>query len=509
MVDAKYSFGSFVLDPRTGILTRDGEPLSIGQRGVALLTALIEARGEAVSKDTLFERGWPGLTVEEANLSVQIAALRKVLGRTENGAEWIATVPRFGYRFLRTLARGDDYLSEPKRPVIAVLPFRDPSGAGDSAYFAEGVVEGIVAALSRFRGLSVTPSLTSAAALARNSSPGDIAATLGVRYLLQGSVLRSGERVRVSAHLLDAPAASQLWAERFEGVVADLFDLEDRVTEAIVGLVEPAISRAEIERARRKRPESLDAYDLYLRALPLFRTIEPTARAEAIRLLEQCVRLDPDFAAGLAQAAWAYERQDTFGTGMSDTERRRSLELAERAAELGHDDPQVVAISALILIIIGGQRERGLAMLAEARLANPNNPTVLSLFAFCNVLVGDLELGRQTFLKAYEISPAALVNYEILLGISCSHIFSKEFEAGVEWALRSIAANGEWLASWYTLAAAYGHLGQVEKAKRAVERVLALAPYLRMSHFERLDRRPNHERYRVLADGLRRAGLPD
>jgi len=509
MVGAKYSFGSFVLDPLTGMLTRHGEPLSIGQRGAALLAALIEARGEPVSKDMLFERGWPGRTVEEANLSVQIAALRKLLGRTDNGAEWIATVPRFGYRFLQTPTRGNDHLSEPTRPVIAVLPFRGPSGAADSAYLAEGVVEGIIAALSRFRGLSVTPALTAAAALAHDASPGDIAATLGVRYLLQGSVFRSGQRVRVSVHLLDAPEAAQLWSERFEGVVADLFDFEDRVTEAIVGLVEPAISRAEIKRARRKRPESLDAYDLYLRALPLFRSVEPSARAEAIRLLEDCVRLDPGFAAGLAQAAWAYERQDTFGTGMSDTERRRSLELAERAAELGHDDPQVTAISALILLILGGQRERCLAMLGEARLANPNNPTVLSLFAFCHVLAGDLELGKQAFLKAYEMSPAALVNYEILLGISYAHIFSGEFEAAVEWALRSIAANGEWLASWYTLAAAYDYLGQVDKARQAVERLLALAPGLSLSHFDRLDRRPHHERYHILGEGLRKAGLPN
>lgn len=506
-MERRHAFGPFLLDVSTGTLSREGKALNVGQRGVALLATLLEAGGEPVSKDELLAKGWPGVIVEEANLSVQIAALRKMLGATETGADWIATVPRFGYRFLRQ----PGILNVPEhptalRPTLAVLPLEDLSHDPSSTYVADGLYEGIVAALSRFRGFAVaTPS---ADFPDRSRSLRDIANSLEVRYLLQGTIQRSGERIRVTVHLHDAPAGVQLWAERFDGTLADIFDLEDRVAEAVVGLVEPAISRAEIERARRKRPDSLDAYDHYLRALPLFRSIEPQARTEAIRLLEECVRLDAHFAPGLAYAAWAYERQDTFGTGMSDSERGRALALAEAAAEQGHDDPQVIAIAALILLMLGGEQQRGLAMLREANLANPNHPTVLSLFAFCNIVTGDLDLGRETFLRAIELSPASLVNFELLAGVASADLMRGEFEQAVEWSLRAIAANGEWLGAWWNLAASYGHLGKAVEAQQAVERMLELAPFIRVSHIERLRTGRSQPRWAMLVDGLAKAGLP-
>lgn len=507
MGERRYTFGPFVLDPVAGTLSRDGEPVSVGQRGIALLTALLEAEGEPVSKDDLLARGWPGLIVEEANLSVQVAALRKLVGQAESGAEWIATVPRFGYRFLRA-APSSPATPEPGRPVLAVLPFDNLSSDADSAYFAEGIVEGIITALSRFRSFAVAPPSATFAWRTRAVDAREISASLGVRYLLQGSVQRATERARVTVRLLDAPAALQLWADRFDGEISGLFDLEDRIAASVAGLVEPAVSRAEIERARRKRPESLDAYDLYLRALPLFRTIQPAARAEAIRLLEACVALDPHFAAGLAQAAWAYERQDTFGTGMTDAERQRALTLAETAAEEGHDDPQVVAIAALILLMLGFQRRRGLAMLRDAHAANPNNPTVASLYAFCNVMAGDLELGREAFLQVIEISPAALVNYELLLGVATADLFRGDYASAAEWCLRALAANGEWLGSWWTLAAIHGHSGDRAAARLAVDRVLALAPHMRVAHLARLAPR-FEDRWNIMVEGARKAGLPD
>lgn len=505
MTERLRAFGSFVLDPLTGTLSREGVPLSIGQRGVALLTALLDAGGEPVSKDDLLARGWPGMIVEEANLSVQIAALRKVLGQTANGSEWIVTVPRYGYKFLRdSVARTQ--LEQQSRPLVAVLPFNDLSRDPGSNYIAEGLHEGVVAALSRFRGFAVA---TPAAGLLPEKRPlRDDATALGVPYLLQGTVQRSSERIRVTVHLHDTQAGVQLWAERFEGTLADTFDLEDRVAESIVGLVEPAISRAEIERARRKRPDSLDAYDLYLRALPLFRSVDPNVRAETVRLLEECVRLDPHFAPGLAYAAWAYERQDTFGDGMTETERKRALALAEAATERGHDDPEVVAIAALVLLMLGGQQQRGLAMLGDAHLANPNHPTVLSLYAFCNVVVGDMEVGRETFLRAIEIAPAALVNFELFEGVATADLIRGDLEGSVKWGLRAIAANGEWLGSWWTLAAAYGHLGKEIEAKQAIERTLSLAPFIRLSHIDRLCTGRSQPRWTMLVEGLRKAGLP-
>lgn len=504
MSEARHTFGRFGLEEASGTLFRDGEPLNIGKRGAALLTALIEADGNPVSKDNLLSAGWPNQIVDEANLSVQIAALRKVLGQNESGADWIATVPRFGYRFLRGVSTAS-IATEPLRPVLGVWQSEGLADAS-SGYFAHGVVDGIVAALSRFREFAVTAPRTTA--LGENGATiQQIAANLGVRYLLRCAAQQAGDRFRISVHLLDGQSALELWAKRFDGTISEVFDFEDRIAESVAGFVGPAISRAEIERARRKRPDNLDAYDLYLRALPLFRTIEPAARSEAIRLLEECVRLDPHFAAGLAQAAWAYERKETFGDGMSESERLRALALANAAAEEGHDDPQVMAISAHVLLLIGGERERGLAMVHDAYAANPNNAVVMPLYAFCQVFVGDLEVGLSTFLRALDVSPAAFMTYEYLEGISLAHLLKREFEEAAQWALRSIAVNAQWPAPWWNLASAYGHLGRRAEAEDAIKRLLVMAPTHRLSHFERIQSR-YESRYRVFVEGIKKAGLP-
>ncbi|WP_084683223.1 winged helix-turn-helix domain-containing tetratricopeptide repeat protein [Neorhizobium vignae] len=506
MTQPRDAFGPFVLDRAAGLVRRDGEAIGLGQRGIALLEALLSADGQAVSKDDLLARAWPGLIVEEANLTVQIATLRKALGKAPNGLEWIATVPRIGYRLPHT------HSPEPPpravRPTMAVLPFGNLSSDGAYQYFADGMVEDIIVALSRFRTFAVVARNSSFAYKDRNAPIREIAVSLGVRYILQGSVRRHGDRLRVAVQLVDADTDTHLWVDRFDGDMSSLFDFQDRITDAVVGLVEPEVRKAEIERARRKHPDSLDAYDLYLRALPHFRGATTAVRAEAIRLLEQAVQLDPGFATGLAHAAWAYERNETFGSGLSEAERQRCLQLAETAFETGYDDPQVVAICALVFTNVGHDRQRSLAMLRDARNANPNNPTVLSLFAFLNVMAGDIETGRETFLRAMHIAPGALENYEIMVGVGIAHLFKGEFERAVEWASRSLAVNNEWLGSYWTLAAAYAHLGRVEQAQATIAKLRAKAPLMRLHDLER--HRPRYaERYEIMIDGVRKAGLPD
>ena len=499
-------FGPFVFDPAAGELRRDGVLVpGLGRRGTALLATLLAAKGEAVSKDELLAQAWAGQIVDEANLSVQVAALRKTLGTADNGAQWIATVPGIGYRFLRAGA-AEPAVAGSARPSIAVLPFESLSADPEHGYFADGVVEDLITALSRFRGFAVAS--RSASYAVSRGDPAKTAEALGVRYLVEGSVRRRGEALRVAVHLIDSTENRTLWSEQFDGALGGLFDFQDRVIAEIVGRAEPEVRRAEIERARRKRPESLDAYDLYLRALPYFRVVTPEARNEAIRLLEASVALDPNFAAGLAQLAWAYERQDTFSRGATAEERARGVEVAERAAAIGHDDPQVMAIAALVLAHIGGQGQRSLDMLADALRANPNNPTVLMLYAFTNVVRGDLLAGRAAFLRGLEIAPGALDNYELLVGVGISYLFEHDYEAAIEWSLRSLAANNDWLGTYWTLAAAQAHLGRMAEARTTIERLLAKAPDLRLSDYARIVAR-NPGRDVVTIEGLRKAGMPE
>lgn len=509
-MEPPYAFGPFVFDPAAGELRRDGAVVvGLGRRGLSLLGALVGAEGKPLSKDDLLAAAWPGQIVEEANLSVQIAALRKALGLTDNGAQWIATVPGVGYRFLHATPAAAAAPPGPTKPAIAVLPFESVSGDAEQGYFADGMVEDLITALSRFKGFAVA-SRSSGSAVDR----AEAARALGVRYLLEGSVRRRGPELRVTARLLDAQESKALWSEQFDGAAAALFDFQDRIVDEVVGRIEPELRRSEIERARRKRPDNLDAYDFYLRALPYFRGTDPATRAEAVRLMEASIGLDPGFATGLAYAAWAHERQETFGAGAPDAERAaaraRAIELAEMAIIAGHDDPQVMAIAALVLLNIGQQGARALAMLGEAQRANPNNPTVLSLYAFLNVMRGDLMAGRAAYLRALAISPAALDNYELLLGVALSLILNREFEESLDWSLKSLAANPDWLPTYWMLAVAYAELGRPTEARDIIARLLVKAPAMRLSHVAGLGAGLGPDnRHSVVVEGLRKAGMPE
>jgi tetratricopeptide (TPR) repeat protein len=355
------------------------------------------------------------------------------------------------------------------------------------------VVEDIVAALSRFRGLAV---------VAAEEAPA------GVRYRLRGTVGRRGERLRLTVKLIEAETGVHLWATQLEGPVDALFQFQETVAESVVGVVEPRIQRAEIERARRKRPDSLGAYDLYLRALPHFRGTTPEARAEAVRLLDLAVALDPGFATGLAHCAWAHERHDTFGVGLGPEERAATLAMAERAAELGHDDPVVCAIAGLVLLNLGDEPMRALAMLEEALQRSPNHSTVMSLCAFGNLMAGDVMRARQGYLKALAVSPEALDRYELLVGVALAELMLGEFEPALGWAGKSLAANPDWLGAHWAATSALGHLGREAEARAAVARLLARAPGMRIAHLQRLAAR-SPTRFAVIIDGLRKAGLPE
>ena len=269
-----YEFGTFRLDADAEILFRGAEPIVLGRRAVALLRLLLERAGAPVSKDALIEAAWPGLAIEDSNLTVQIAALRRVFDETDGGAGWIETMSRRGYRYVGpAIATGNSPaeaipgtlpLALPDKPSVAVLPFSNLSGDSEQEYFADGMVEDIIAGLSRIKWLFV---------VARNSSftykgmavdVKRMGRELGVRYLLQGSVRKDGGRVRISAQMIEAETGGHLWTERFDRPLDDIFALQDEIALNVLGAIEPSLRRAEVERVNRKRPENLDAYDLVL-----------------------------------------------------------------------------------------------------------------------------------------------------------------------------------------------------------------------------------------------------
>lgn len=259
----------FRIDASTETLFRGAEPLPIGRRAVALLRALIERPGMPVAKDALIEAAWPGLAVEESNLTVQIATLRRALGEEPGGDRWIETLPRRGYRFVGPLAISENAnaplgplpLTPPDKPSVAVVPFANRTDDPEQEYFSDGIAEDIITILSRSRSLFVIARNSSFAFRGGAVDVKHIAGELGVRYVLEGSVRRDGNRVRVTAQLVDAGTGNHLWAERYDRELTDIFAVQDEIAEAVAIAIEPTVAEMERLRAIRRPPESLGAWE--------------------------------------------------------------------------------------------------------------------------------------------------------------------------------------------------------------------------------------------------------
>jgi TolB-like protein/Flp pilus assembly protein TadD len=502
------SFGPFVLSPGRE-LRRDGAAVPIGQRALTLLEAMLRADGEVVTKAEIFEKVWPGVTVEEGNITVQIAALRKELGTRPNGEEWIVTVPRIGYRLLREVPAPAPAEAEPDsgKPTVAVLPFVNLSGDATRDYFADGIVEDLITALSRFKSFSVVSRFSSFAYKGRAIDVRQVARELSVRYLLEGSVRLSGERVRVTVQLVDAATGTHLWATSFDGELGQIFEFQDRVTESVVGFAEPQIRRAEIERTRRRWPESPQAYDHFLRALPHFNSNRPADYLTARGHLEQAIALQTDYAQALAYASWSYARRGTVALEpMSPADIESCLALARSAMNFGSDDPVVLAICAHSLIAAGRMRIEGLAVADRALAANPNNLVVLQLTGICNMLVGDAAKAETCANRAYRMSPGAPEAAECLSIVGFARFGQQDYEGAVVPMEQARAILSEWPPNHWMLAATYAHLGRMDDAHRMLAKTRELAPNLSLASIQIVVDRSDG-RLTSLAEGLRIAGL--
>jgi TolB-like protein/Tfp pilus assembly protein PilF len=503
------SFGPFLLDRSARTLLSGGKPVALGQRALALLDALAAADGP-VDKAALIEAAWPETIVEDGNLTVQIAALRKALGTRPDGQEWIVTVPRVGYRLVRSAALPNGGQATSPLPSVAVLPFKNLSGDSEQDYFADGIVEDVITALSRFKSFAVVASNSSFVYKGRAIGVREVAEELGVRYVVEGSVRRSGDRLRVSARLVDGQSAAELWGQSFDGSLEDVFDIQDRVTDNVVAIVEPRIKRAEIERSRRKRPESLDAYDLYLQALPEVFAMRPETNRRALDLLERATALDPGFAPAHAATALAYLGRITMQlAGSEESDREKSIAVAQAALAAGRDDPMVMAHAGFILLEIGLQYDEGFALLRRAAAESPNNVSVLTNIGIACLLAGDLDEGETFLERALALNPNDFGTHWQLTGIAHIRMAQRRFEEAIEAAGKSLAINSGYDATYWMLIAANAYLGRMDEARRYRERLQDLSPGITLSRIRRGQHAADADRIDVLIEGMRIAGLPE
>jgi pentatricopeptide repeat protein len=315
-------------------------------------------------------------------------------------------------------------------------------------------------------------------------------------------------RLRVTAHLLEAPSGRPLWAERFEGDGADVFSFQDRITASVAGIVEPTVRQAEIERVRRKPSSRLDAYDYYLKALPLFQEPGHEHHGDAIALLRISMDLDPTFALPRAYAAWIHERRISLREPpLGNNDREVAIELARSALALDGEDAVVRVMCAWVLFRLADD-ETAVEAVRRAVADNPNNVLVLHLASTVLGLYGVADESFAHNVRAYELSPRSREAYLFLQSIGAAELMRGNNEAAVDWCLKSLATFNDWLFTYITLVAAYCNLGRMDDARMMLRRVRELSPNLTMQTVE-----DNVARYDAYADAvipaLRKAGLPE
>jgi adenylate cyclase len=430
------------------------------------------------------------------NIARPIRVLRVLLGEGPSRSEPAAA------------ASANPPLALPDKPSIAVLPFQNMSGDAEHEYFADGMVEEIITALSRIRWLFV---------IARNSSftyKGQavdvkrVGRELGVRYVLEGSVRKGGNRVRITAQLIDATNGAHLWADRFDGLLEDVFELQDQVAISVAGVIEPALRQAEIVRARRKRPDSLDAYDLYLRALPYAFTPMPEDADKALPLLDKAIDLEPDFAAAHAIIAWCHEQRYLRG-GMQEETRIAALRHARQAIAAGGDDAAALAAAGFVIAVAGHDFETALTAFDRSFALSNSSALALGFSSIVRAWRGDDAIAVEQASRALRLSPFDPLVILPYVGLAYAHFAAGRFEETVAAASLATQANPRFSVPQILHAAALGSLERSEDAKTVVQRLIELQPGITVATAILSARYVNPKNISALENGLCQAGLPE
>jgi TolB-like protein/Flp pilus assembly protein TadD len=401
-------------------------------------------------------------------------------------------------------------LSLPDKPSIAALPFTNMSGDPEQEYFADGVVEDIITALSRVRWLFVIARNSSFTYKGRAVDIKQVGRELGVRYVLEGSIRKAGNRVRITGQLIDGMTGAHLWADRFDGLLEDIFDLQDQITQSVVGAIEPQLRLAETERARRKPTENLDAYDCFLRAMPLVFGMTQEGNAEALALLRRAIDLDPTYSSayGLAAQCFVFRRTMNWATSF-DEEAQEGARLARLAVEFGSDDPTALWMAGQALAYLAYDYDAALAAVDRSLALNPSSASAYCYSGWVRVYCGDNDTALDHFARGLRLSPHDPMEWLFYAGMGYAYLQARRYEEAIAAARRALHSNSKWAGIYRVLAASYAHLGRADEARTAVERLLAIDPGLTVAKFKNFLNATDTSSSEPMYEGLRKAGLPE
>ena len=466
--EADFSLGELRIRPARREVEAAGARLALQRRVMQVLVALARSTTEVVSQHELILRCWGGLTVSDDAIGRCIAQLRRLAAALPEPPFEIETIAGVGYRLTPSIGA---YVLRPlpkpsPMPSIAVMPFTSLSSGAGRDYLTDGIVEEIVASLSRFKMIHVISAGGMVVSDGQNLSPREAARQLGVDYFLEGSVRREGERVRVTVHVIDASSGAELWADRFDDVLSDVFALQDRVAERVAGAVEPVLQEAEIQTASRRPTSNLDSYDLYLRSFPPFRLSQKAPMLEAIEYLERAIGLDAQFSWALSQSGICHRQVVDHGWSNDlDLFRSRGLDYAERALVAAPDDAKTVVRAAAALPGLNGDFERA-RMLADRAIAlNPSSTFVWLCSGSMRLRLGDYAVASDQLETALRLDPISPMGAFARMYLAHARFEQRRFHE----ALALFGTTTHRLpVSHAILAATYGHLGRPEAARQAL-----------------------------------------
>jgi adenylate cyclase len=522
-------FDGFEVDLDAAVIRKNGAVVDAEPQVFELIAFLAADHGRLISYDEIVKQVWNGRIVSDAAIATRINAARKALDDDGTVQRVIKTVRGRGLRFeLSPQTRQPDGARRNEPPLsvteahadsadhgsamhagpsIAVLPFSNMSNDPDQEYFADGIVEDIITGLSRVKQFFV---------IARNSAfwykgkavdIRQVGRELGVRYVLEGSVRKCGSTVRITGQLVEANTGHHIWANRFDGDLKDIFELQDLVTSSVIGAIQPSIRAAESSRSLRKRPGSVDAYDLYMQALPHVAALERSENAKGLSLLEQALRLDPSYASALAMAAWCHAQRCVYNwTGDWSAEARRALQLANRAVSHAEDDSVALSMLGAAHTLVR-EFDTAHSLLERAVELDPNCAWGWNRLGWLN---GYRDLSLESiacFERAIRLSPLDSMNFNCFVGIGSAHFLEQRNDDAIRWMEKALAAHpgARWI--YRQLVPAYVCAGRIDDAKRALPALVQEYPEITCEKVRAamLYSAPVMQR---ICDGLARAGLP-
>ena len=477
------SFDGFTIDlAGRSLRDVDGNEVPLTRCEFALLVAFVRHPGRVLSRDQLID-ATTGRRSEpyDRSVDVLVGRLRRKIEAHPKAPRLILTVVGEGYKFTAKILEATPAAPEPSpalpdKPSIGVLPFANLSGDPEQKYFIDGVVEEIVTALSRIRWLCVIARNSRLTYRRRAFDVKQVGRQLGVRYVLEGSVRKFGTRVRVAAQLIDATNGAHLWADRFDGSLEDVFELQDNVAASVAGAIEPALQAAEAARSICRPTTDLGAYDCYVRAVAVFQPMTKEAILEALGLIDQAIAIDRHYGPALAFAAGCYMQFVNYSWAKDpQTARRKAVDLARRALQVARDDPDVIASAAMVLAVFGEDIGTMTALADRALALNPSCARGWYHSGFLRLMAGEPNRAIELAENSLRLSPH-IRSGPVHTVIGASHFLSRRFNEAIPKLLLALEETSTSPVAYRYLAACYARMGRLDEARDVVKRLRAITP---------------------------------